>query len=55
MREQSKVAEDISNNITRINSNSDKNHLRVQETLRSAEVVTQLTEEIQRQLSRYKV
>lgn len=55
VREQSKVAEDISNNITRINNNSDKNYQRVQETLRSAEAVTHLTEEIQRQLSRYKV
>lgn len=54
VREQSKVAEDINFNITRINTNSDKNHQRVQETLRSAEVVSQLTEEIQRQLSTYK-
>ena len=54
VREQSKVAEDINSNITRINNNSDKNHQRVQETLRSAEVVTQLTEEIKLQLSSYK-
>lgn len=55
VREQSKVAEDISSNITRINSNSDKNHQRVKETLQSAEVVTQLAESIQQQLSSYKV
>ena len=54
VREQSKVADDINSNITRINNNSDKNHQRVQETLRSAELVSQLTEEIQRQLSAYK-
>lgn len=54
VREQSKVAEDINSNITRINNNSDKNHQRVQETLRSAEEVSQLTEEIKRQLSSYK-
>ncbi|MEN0038450.1 MAG: methyl-accepting chemotaxis protein [Cellvibrio sp.] len=54
VREQSKVAEDINFNITRINTNSGKNHQRVQETLRSAEEVSQLTEEIQRQLSTYK-
>ncbi|HEY0892522.1 MAG TPA: methyl-accepting chemotaxis protein [Cellvibrio sp.] len=54
VREQSKVAEDINSNITRINNNSDKNHQRIQETLRSAEEVSQLTEEIKRQLSSYK-
>ncbi|HSC69322.1 MAG TPA: methyl-accepting chemotaxis protein, partial [Cellvibrio sp.] len=54
VREQSKVAEDINSNIIRINSNSDRNHQRVQETLRSAEEVSQLTEEIKRQLSSYK-
>jgi len=54
VREQSKVAEDINSNITRINNNSDKNYQRVQETLRSAEEVSQLTEEIKRQLSSYK-
>jgi methyl-accepting chemotaxis protein len=54
VREQSKVAEDINSNITRINNNSDKNHQRVQETLHSAEEVSRLTEEIKRQLSSYK-
>lgn len=54
VREQSKVAEDINGNIMRINNNSDKNHQRVQETLHSAEEVSQLTEEIKRQLSSYK-
>lgn len=55
VREQSHVAEDINKNISRINSNSDRNHVRVEETLRSAEEVSQLTEEIKRQLSRYRV
>jgi methyl-accepting chemotaxis protein len=54
VREQSKVAEDINSNITRINNNSDKNHQRVQETLHSAEEVSRLTEEIKWQLSSYK-
>lgn len=54
VREQSAVAEDINRSITRINDNSDKNHQRVQKTLRSAEAVSQLTEEIKRQLSSYK-
>ena len=54
VREQSKVAEEISSNIMRINSNSDQSHQRVQETLRSAEFVTRLAEEIQQQLSSYK-
>ena len=55
VREQSKVAEEISGNIMRINNNSEQNHQRVQQTLQSAEFVTQLAEEIQQQLSRYKV
>jgi len=38
----------------RINNNSDKNHQRVQETLRSAEEVSRLTDETKRQLSSYK-
>lgn len=54
VREQSAVAEDINRSITRINDNSDKNHQRVQKTLGSAEAVSQLTEEIKRQLSSYK-
>lgn len=54
VREQSAVAEDINRSITRINDNSDKNHQRVQKTLRSAEEVSLLTEEIKRQLSTYK-
>ena len=54
VREQSAVAEDINRSITRINDNSDKNHQRVQKTLRSAEAVSQLTEEIKRQLSSYR-
>lgn len=54
VREQSAVAEDINQSITRINDNSDKNHQRVQKTLRSAEEVSQLTEEIKRQLSSYR-
>ncbi|WP_323814597.1 Cache 3/Cache 2 fusion domain-containing protein [Cellvibrio sp. NN19] len=55
VREQSTVAEDISSNIMRINSNSEQNHQRVQETLQSAELVSRLAEEIQKQLSSYKV
>lgn len=54
VREQSAVAEDINQSITRINDNSDKNHQRVQKTLHSAEEVSQLTDEIKRQLSSYK-
>jgi len=48
VREQSHVAVEINKNISRINSNSDRNHVRIEETLRSAEEVSQLTEEIKR-------
>ncbi|PUA27112.1 MAG: hypothetical protein B0W54_19995 [Cellvibrio sp. 79] len=54
VHEQSNVAEDINSNITRINNNSDKNHQRVQETLRASEFLTRITSEIQRQLATYK-
>ncbi len=54
VNEQSKVAEDINANITRININSDQSHRRVQETLRASERLSQITGEIQRQLATYK-
>lgn len=53
--QQSHVAEDINKNISSINTAGDQNQVRAQETLRASEALSQLSEDIQRQLAAYKV
>lgn len=53
--QQSHVAEDINKSISNINAAGDQNQVRAQETLRASEALSQLSEDIQRQLAAYKV
>lgn len=53
--QQSHVAEDINKSISSINTAGDQNQVRAQETLRASEALSQLSEDIQRQLAAYKV
>lgn len=53
--QQSHVAEDINKSISSINTSGDQNQVRAQETLRASEALSQLSEDIQRQLAAYKV
>lgn len=53
--QQSHVAEDINKSISSINTAGDQSQVRAQETLRASEALSQLSEDIQRQLAAYKV
>lgn len=53
--QQSQVAEDINKNITKINTTGDQSQERAEETLRASEGLSKLSQDIQEQLSSYRV